>query len=297
MVVRAIRGFLAVHEGFMLKIIMGMVVLFLLNTSVALASQDTQLSFSVYGKQVSQLEFTKLSKIIRPQKIKVWEPHEKKEVTYEAIPVDKLLDYIYGSSWQKKEEVLFTCSDGYQPSLSVQRFKKYKSYLAFRRTDQKTFSLQDRLHNNKTVNLGPLYLVWDNMHSQELKSLGANGWPYQVVGIDLVRFTDKLPKISPPPKSSTQVKNGFLKFRNHCLVCHSINGEGGNKGPDLNYPVNVTEYITKDWLKRFIINTSSIRYNTQMPNFKNIPAVRDHIDDILEYLKAMKKKKIQPVKG
>lgn len=67
------------------------------------------------------------------------------------------------------------------------------------------------------------------------------------------------------------------------------------KGVELNYPVNVTEYFEEKWLKLWIENPSEIRFNTKMPGLNlDIDNIEEVINNIVDYLKAMKEKKITP---
>jgi mono/diheme cytochrome c family protein len=157
--------------------------------------------------------------------------------------------------------VLFTCVDGYQPVLPMDRFNRYVGYLAYRRLDQEEFKVQNRFQGESDVPLGPFYLVWDNLHSNDLRAEGASGWPYQVVGIDLVNFADRFPRLSPPETASVKAKKGFIAFRENCMACHTINGEGSNKAPELNYPMSVTEYLSDEWIRKWMMDPQSVRYN------------------------------------
>ncbi len=164
--------------------------------------------------------------------------------------------------------------------------------------DKKEFTLLNKLQNNELVGLGPFYLVWDNIAHPELKTEGESDWPYQVTTVDLISFSDRFPNMAPPNGSSDEVKSGFLSLRKHCMPCHTINGEGGGKAVELNYPVSVTEYLKEPWLIRWIDNPTSIRYNTTMPALN--PNAKDRetiIRNIIAYLKAMKnnKRKLQQV--
>jgi mono/diheme cytochrome c family protein len=261
----------------------------------ALALAGGELTFKNRGKTVKELSREQLLALVPAREITVYEPHEKREVTYRGVPFNTLLEKVYGDSWKKTEEILFTCVDGYQPSLPLSRFEGFTSYLAFERKGAKEFSLVDKLHSGETVQLGPFYLVWDNMKSDTLKRLGAEGWPYQITTVDLIRFADRFPRMAPPDGSVASVQRGFLAFRAHCMSCHRINGEGGTKGVELNYPTSVTEYFQPDWLKRWVTDAPSMRFGTAMPSFKrNEPGWSETIDDILAYLKAMAGNKKKP---
>ena len=74
-----------------------------------------------------------------------------------------------------------------------------------------------------------------------------------------------------------------------------INGEGGDKAPELNYPTSVVEYIKPEYLTRWIENPSSIRHNTLMPGLaQEIPNRANVTKEIIAYLKAMSTTKRSP---
>jgi len=263
-------------------------------TSAAFASEDAVLRFSVRGKPVVELGMAELRQKVPLTEITVWEPHEDKNVTYEGFDIGKLFSAVYGEQWKEIDEVLFTCVDGYQPVLPMDRFSRHLGTLAYRRLDQDVFNVQNRFEGQKDVPLGPFYLVWDNLHSDELRAQGANGWPYQVVGIDLVNFADRFPRLSPPKDASEKAKKGFLAFRENCMACHTINGEGGNKAPELNYPMSVTEYLSDAWIREWVMDPRSVRYNATMPAFASHPDPDALVDDVLAYLKTMAQHKQEP---
>jgi len=264
-------------------------------TSLAVAAETGQLSFSVRGEPVAKLSLAEIREKVPASRITVWEPHEDKNVTYEGFDIDKLLAAVYGHRWKQIDEILFTCVDGYQPVLPVDRFSKHASYLVYRRLDQEAFKVQNRFQNESDVPLGPFYLVWDNLRSDELRAEGASGWPYQVVGMDLVTFADRFPKLSPPENASEQAKKGFIAFRENCMACHTINGEGGDKAPELNYPMNVTEYLSDAWIRKWMMDPRSVRYNATMPAFASHPKPDLLADEVLAYLKAMAGRKQKPM--
>ncbi len=259
----------------------------LLALSFSLCAAD--LSFQLKGADRSSFSLEELKNKIKAKEVKVWEPHEDKEVTYIGFDFNELLNLAYGDSWKKEEEILFTCSDGYQPSIPVTRFMQHKAYLAFERKSS-AFLLKDRFHNNDEIPLAPFYLVWDNIQDAEVKAEGAAGWPWALVKVDLIEFSQKFPLIAPPKKSKAEVAHGFVLFRAKCLSCHSINGDGGTKGVELNTPHSVTEYFKPEFLKKWITDPASVRANAAMPKFNtDSPHWKRDLNDIIEYLKAMAK--------
>lgn len=238
-----------------------------------------------------------LEGLVPPVPVKTFETHEGKEVAWRGIPARKLLDVAFDKNWEKAEEILFTCEDGYQPSIPVAKFKQYDAYFAVARADQEAFTMVNKLRNGETVQLGPYYLVWDNIKAADLKIEGASDQPYQIVKMELISFAARFPQMAPPKGSSAAVQRGFLNFRKHCQSCHTVNGEGGGKGIELNFPVSVTEYIRDDFFKKWLKDPPAMRWNASMPALNPALPKRDAVvDDILAYLKAMAKRKLEPKK-
>ena len=84
----------------------------------------------------------------------------------------------------------------------------------------------------KRIDAGPLLRgVGEPGTCPRLRQEGDFGWPYQVVGVDVIRAAERFPKLTPPADSSPAVRAGFVEFRIHCSRCHKLNGEGGDIGP------------------------------------------------------------------
>jgi mono/diheme cytochrome c family protein len=264
----------------------------------AFSQSDSGIEFKDHGQIVKTLSLTDLGTIAAAVSLKVFEAHEKKERTYKAYPVRPLFEHIFGKKWEQAEEIVFTSADGYQPSIPVAKFLAHDAYFAFAHADDTPFTLVNVLQNDELVQLGPLYLVWDNLQSKALLDDGASGMPYQVIGIELTAFASRFPNLSPPAQASPQAQHGFLHFRKHCLACHTINGDGGGKAPELNYPTSVIEYLKPEYLTRWIENPASIRHNTVMPALaKEIPNRAQVAEEIIAYLKAMSTAKRMPKKA
>lgn len=249
---------------------------------------NTKIEFKNKGEIVQILHLEEFAAIASERFLKIYESHDKTMRTYQVYSARSLFDHIFGKNWREAEEIVFLCADGYQPSIPVAKFLAYDAYFAFASADDSPFTLENVLQNNETVKLEPLYLVWDNLKSTELREEGAADMPYQIKEIDLTSFATRFPALFPPANASQQVQQGFLHFRKHCIACHTINGQGGGKAPELNYPLSVTEYIRPEYLKRWIDNPSSIRYNTTMPPLTaEIPAREKVIEELIAYLKAI----------
>lgn len=253
------------------------------------------LTLQMKGKSVAVWDTAQIQKNVAASELEVWEPHEKKLVKYRGYPMQQLLTAVYGASWRLQEEMLFTCSDGYQPSLPVERFLKQPAWLAFERVGSPDFAILNTLQGDEKVSVGPYYLVWDNAKDPEREAKGANGWPYQIEKIDLVRFTDRFPQMAPPLNAGKKVGAGFSAFREHCATCHSVNGDGGLKGIELNYPVSVTEYFKRKWLMQWILDPTKMRPKTPMPALNH--GLKDRLslaENIVTYLETMARNKQPP---
>ncbi len=255
-----------------------------------------EIEFKNEGKIVDSLSVDNLRATSPVVSLKVFEAHEKKERIYRAIAARPVFDKVFGKDWEKAQEIVFTSIDGYQPSVPVVKFLAHDAYFAFAHDDGGPFMMTNTLQNNETVPLGPLYLIWDNLRSKALLESGASDMPYQIKSIEL-KFEALFPHMTPPRGSSEQVQRGFMHFRKYCIACHTINGEGGGKAPELNYPASVTEYIKPEYLKRWIERPQSIRYNTAMPSLGQEIPDRDKVaDEIIIYLKMMSVRKRAPAK-
>jgi len=66
-----------------------------------------------------------------------------------------------------------------------------------------------------------------------------------------------------------------------CMVCHTINGAGGQVGPVLN---GVVDRYGEEWLTRWLKDPQAVRYGSRMPNFHFSD---QEIEAVVEYLKTL----------
>jgi cytochrome c2 len=286
-------------HGFWVWLSVSLSVLILVSTlgagaDVARASEP--LRFSLGGEAQASRSLEELVEIAPPSKLRVYEPYEEGPAEFNALPFNAVLDAVYGARWRDQEEVLLTCADGYQPAFPVRRLLDHKAWLAFGREDANGFSiLKLESGERRRIDLSPFYLIWDNFDDAELRRQGDYGWPYQLIGVDLIRARDRFPKMTPAAGASKQVLAGFTSFRVHCTRCHAINGEGGNIGPELNVPLNPVEYREAKWLRQWIDDPSSLVATARMPALnKHLHNREQVIEDVLAYLGAISQQKIQP---
>ena len=93
---------------------------------------------------------------------------------------------------------------------------------------------------------------------------------------------------------------GQITFVNKCFTCHTMNGAGpASVGPDLNLPMNPTEYFTDRGLRALIRDPRSVRVwpEQRMPNFAEVDLSDDELGLILTYLRHMVDRKSQAERG
>jgi mono/diheme cytochrome c family protein len=273
----------------------GLTALLVLSPPAAWASESsgavapTELAFAKHGGAVTTRTLDDLRGAVPKERVRVYEPYESGEAEFVALPFAMVLDLVYGEEWRSEEELLFTCSDGYQPTLPVARVLAHRAWLAFDRVDADGFVIRKRESGEeKTIALGPFYLIWDNLGDDRIRQEADYGWPYQLVGVDLIRTRDRFPRMMPPDDATPEIRAGFAAFRVHCSKCHKLNGEGGSIGPELNAAVSPVQYRDRAWLHRWIDDPSQVNPATRMPPLNSMLPERDRvIDEILAYLGSM----------
>lgn len=281
----------------------GLLILLLGTLFLALApswAAETPLVFKKKGVLVKQFTLEEFQKAFPPVDLPIFEKHEDKTRIYRGVALKTVLEKVYGGQWGTDgnyggvDELLFSCIDGYQPSVPLLKALSHQSYLVYGTGDKTPFQFKAK-DSGKIIDYGPFYLVWEDIKDPVIKAEGLELWPYQVATVDLISFKERFGPLVPPGKMSAVATRGFIAYRMFCLQCHRINGSGGNKGIELNYPASVTEYFKTDWLLKFIKEPQSVRTGSAMPPFdKAYPHYEKTITDIVEYLKAISKQKIAP---
>lgn len=223
-------------------------------------------------------------------------PSDSRITNYQGVLLTTLLDQVFNNSWKQSEAIKFIAEDGYRVIIPITLITLHTGFIATGEVGKKGFKRIQR-KNNESIDPGPFFLVWENIKDSSVKQEYWLSWPWKLSSIELTSFAKENPNSAPPENSDAKVKQGFLDFQQHCIKCHTINGDGGNIGPELNYPANITEYWQEDWLTRFIANPQSVRANSNMiPFYRDVENRDQIIKSILVYLKAMKDKKIEPEK-
>jgi cytochrome c2 len=241
------------------------------------------------------LEFTQ-NKKLKVKVISVFEPHSGNKETYRGYSLTEILNFYFkkkqGINWEDSHELQFTCIDGYLPSINLSLLKEFRdsAYLVYEFKNKKNFVIDNLGQNEKSVPLGPFYLVWNNIKYPQFKEAGSASWPYQITKMKLIEFNEVYPNLTPPPSAEKKIHQGFELFKKNCLQCHKLGGEGGEKGPEL---MGVTERYSESWLKTFIDNPRVIQSGSNMSQFN--PHIKgkkrtEQIELIIDFLKFKNKK-------
>jgi mono/diheme cytochrome c family protein len=242
------------------------------------AEKDT-LTLVVGGKEI-KYSLAELRKQLKVVTVTLDDPVYKAKKTFDGFALADVLALGGLRPGDGGDEIVFTAKDGYSPNAPFSAVKDHGGVLAFQEHGtQKQFG---RVAQGKAmVSPAPYYVVWG-----EGRDLGEKvPWPYQLVRIEVVNFTERYGKLF-PKGASEPVMKGFLTFKNQCIRCHSLNLQGGDVGPELNVPKNVTEYWDKGTLRQFIRDASSFRAKDKMPVFTSLRD--DELDGVIEYFTYMK---------
>ena len=252
--------------------------------SVALAApanSPTELRLETHGRSQS-VTLSELKKKL-PLATMTVKDHNYggKQKTYEGFWLKDVL-MVAGITDKSGDEIAFRCADGYTPTMPFAKLGSQKGLVAFREKGA-TGGWEKVRQGKALLSPAPYYLVWDT-HEEVYP------WPYQLVGIEVVSFKEKFDRIFPAGEDrASSVYRGFEHFRVSCLRCHSLNLQGGDVGPELNFPKNVTEYWEEKNLVQFIKNPGDFRARSKMPPF---PQFKDQdIQDLMTYLRWIRERK------
>jgi cytochrome c2 len=216
------------------------------------------------------------------------DPYFKKNKHYQVISLRYLLQkylLLHNNMDTTSALLVFECVDGYKPTIPLQLALEQDGFIAIKDEEAE---LNQYWTNEVKDKFTPYYLVWTSSSSNLLieKELA---WPYGLYKISLSYFSEEYAAVF--PKEHPEFVEGFNLFKSNCMKCHSINKVGGNLGPELNYPKNITEYWDKEDIWQFIQSPQSYRYNSKMPSMDKL--ARTDFEAIIGYISHMKNEKIK----
>jgi mono/diheme cytochrome c family protein len=261
---------------------------------VATAPDSSTLRFLRDGRELRALTLGALLECCEPREVVIEDPYYGARKRFRALPLAAVLARGFGESARAASfadaELLLRARDGYTRTASGAQLLTDGAFLAFadaEHPDGRFFPIDRR-----QVDPAPFYLVWQGAGHRDTNLWP---WPYQLVEIEIVEFAVKFPHVPPTGAAEgSPARRGFAIFRASCLACHSINGEGGKVGPELNVPRSIVEYREPGQLKEFIREPRDFRY-TSMPSH---PELTDaDLDALLAYFTHMSAHKYDPGAG
>lgn len=152
----------------------------------------------------------------------------------------------------------------------------------------------------KDKSAGPFYIVW---LGDQASSVPVMKWPYQVVSLSVQDAPAKRwPSLAVDPMLPAlhPARDGQTIFVNKCFTCHTMNQAGSaSAGPDLNLPMNPTEYFTDAGLRALIRDPRSVRVwpEQRMPGFAEEDLSDEELGLIFAYLSHMADRKSRATEG
>ena len=207
--------------------------------------------------------------------------------TYQAVPLKSLV-----AGLPEEGSLQFTALDGFVATIPNHLFQtkgdavqKAEAWLAIENPAHPWEALKPG-----QPSAGPFYLVW---LSPEKSHISGEQWPYQISKISsAVPLELRYPQLQPHADGGQQAAalRGLDVFTKNCATCHRLN-DGGDAaiGPDLNLPMNPTEYFQESTLRKLIRQPASVRTWQQslMPGFKEETISEVELNDLLIYFKQM----------
>lgn len=275
----------------------------LLAASPVRSETDESLRFRIADERVASLSRADITASCELERVTVDDPYYERSMTFLACPLGPLLERGFGKEAAElaKAHFFLRARDGYtRPADGVQLLatggwialadaelapNRGSGLIAGSATSGSPFRAIDR----RQVDPAPYYMIWSEPGQQDPHRWP---WPYQWVEIEMAPFASRFPWMEPRGEEpGSPPMRGYASFRRQCVSCHSINGDGGKVGPELNVPKSIVEYRPAAQIKAYIRNPESFRY-TSMPAHPDLDDAA--LDDLLAYFRAMSLRKHDP---
>jgi cytochrome c2 len=165
--------------------------------------------------------------------------------------------------------------------------------LAFRYQNPQSPFTYNTKGNEGVIDLGPYYLVWDNISHPELIKDGEYGWPYQIAEIEPIQYASYYSKVFPFKKTNNLVREGFEAFKKNCMACHALKDQGGQKGPQL-WPYPPLARFGREKFMQWVLSPQKLAPQTTMPSLNPELPLKERkklASKIYLYLSALHKSK------
>jgi mono/diheme cytochrome c family protein len=256
------------------------------------AGSDSELRFLRDGAMVKRVDRAELQRACAMQTVAIEDPYYKARKSFRACPLRQVLELGFGAGALSNpdEEFFLRAQDGYVKTATAKRLGEDGAFLAVADAEHAQGSEPGwQPIDRRQVDPGPYYLVWAGPQQRDTHRYP---WPYQLVAIEITSFAREYPHTIPSrAKRDSPPWRGFAIFRDECVSCHAINGEGGKIGPDLNVPRSIVEYRPIEQIKAYVRDPASFRY-TSMPSHPHLSLA--DLDGLIAYFEVMKELKRDP---
>ncbi len=272
---------------------------FEVDTASAPGESSAVLDFVGPNLETRSVSLDRLRSVCSEQEIEVADPYHERRMRYVALPLRCVLDLGFepegGAEGLRTKSVLLRALDGYTRPVSGLDLLEPGAFVAFgqpelmeQRGVESRFSRIDR----RGIDPSPFYMVWVGSTQSDPH---VHPWPYQLATLQISSFAEAFPRTVPTGlAASDRGWAGFELFQHSCASCHSINGEGGKVGPDLNVPRSIVEYRPVEQIRSYIRNPEWTRY-TSMPPHPDLS--EQDLDALIAYFTAMSERKDDPRTG
>jgi len=244
---------------------------------VTAEEQDPSLIFQVSNRQVKQLSLSEMKSKLKAHEIEFVDPMYGKKKRYEGFSLRDVIELGFGGKWRRPDytDIAFIALDGYEAVSDISKIKEPGGIIVFRALDSSGWEPIGK----KQQDPGPFYLVWTG---EEQTTQNGYPWPWQLAGVNLLRFKDAFPGVYPAGAEVTSgAYSGYEIFKAQCVRCHAMNRQGGKVGPDLNAPRGIITYRSEFMIKELIKHPPPQCRYTYMPDHPGLSEA--DLDNLLDY--------------
>jgi len=247
---------------------------------------------------VASLSLAELRASCPTRRVEVDDPYYERPMAFHALPLGCVLEAGFGGGLVDLTDADFSLRalDGYERPATGAQLSEAGGYIAYADADLSPlggdpFTPRFEPITRRELNPAPFYMIWSGA---ERNDPHVHPWPFQLATIESVPFERRHPHTLPAgSRAGSPAMRGYGVFRRQCIMCHSINTEGGKVGPDLNVPQSIVEYRPVEQIKAFVRDPESFRYTT-MPAHPGLG--EDELDALIAYFRAMSALKYDPPK-